>query len=334
MTLLHKIKHQALAATAAVLTLALITTGVVSAANKKDAKPTTGLMISPATNQVELAPKQVYKGQMTVKNTSTIPMDFKIGSGSYTIVNNNYSAPNYDKVGKFSLMKDWITVDKTELHAIPAGKTAVVNYTIKVPDNPPAGTQYATLFASTVLPTQDKDAATSVKSSARVGMVISASMKGGKTVERNTIEKQSIPGYQPQAPLKSSFVIKNEGNVAAAVDYSMEVHSWLDNRLEFQGESQQASVYPETSRTFDMAWTQMRTGIYKVKQKVSVNGRDHSIERVVVSVPVWIFVLVVVGVILLGAFVAINVKSIIDTRKRNSDKAGKSHKATSHKGDK
>ncbi len=333
MTLLHKIKHHALTVSAAVLALAMITTGVVSAANKKDVKPTTGLMISPATNSIELAPKQVYKGQMTVKNTSTIPMDFKIGSGSYTIVNNNYSAPNYDKVGKYSLMKDWISVDKSELHGIPAGKTAVVNYTIKVPDNPPAGTQYATLFASTVLPTQDKSATTSVKSSARVGMVISASMKGGKTVDRNTIEKQSIPGYQPQAPLKSSFTIKNEGNVAAAVNYSMEVHSWLDNRLEFQGEQQQASVYPETSRDFDMTWTQMRTGIYKVKQKVSVNGRDHSIEKVVVSVPIWIFVLAIIGILLIAVFTAINVKGIMDARKRNN-KSAKSHKATSRKGDK
>lgn len=324
MNLLKKFKSAAIIVPA--LAVAFLAAATVSNDASAEDKPYAGVQISPATNAIELSPGQTYTGQMTVRNTSRNTISYEISSGAYTIVNNNYDAPNYDKAGKYSLMKDWIKVSPTKLENVKSDETRTITYTIKVPSNPPAGTQYATVFASTI--NNEKLKSTGVQATARAGMVVSANMKGGKTVDRVTILDQGIPGYQPASPLTSTFKVKNEGNIAASVSYSMKVTSWINGRTEYETKDLSAGVYPETTRTFDMKWENSRIGIYNVEQKVKVNGRDYSIKKVVVAIPVWIIVLIILAIVCIIVFTVINVKA---AREAKGTKSKSSSRKTSRR---
>ena len=330
MNLLKKLKYTVYAVPALALAIMGVFTLTVSAnaTDNEDARPYAGLQISPATNSIELAAGQSYTGQMTVRNTSRNAISYEVSTGTYTIVDNNYDAPNYNKTGKYSLMKDWIKVSPARLDNVQPDETRTITYTIKVPSNPPAGTQYATVFASTV--NNEKAKATGVQSTARAGMVIAANMKGGKTVDRVTIIDQSIPSYQPTSPLTSTFKVKNEGNIAASTTYSMKVTSWINGRLEYETREASAGVYPETTRTFDMQWKDSRIGIFKVEQSVRVNGRDYSTQKVVVAVPIWIIILIVLAIVCLVVFTVINIKAAREAKggkAKSSTKTSKRRKA-------
>ena len=186
MNLLKNLKYTVYAVPALALAIMGVFTLTVSAnaTDNEDARPYAGLQISPATNSIELAAGQSYTGQMTVRNTSRNAISYEVSTGTYTIVDNNYDAPNYDKTGKYSLMKDWIKVSPARLDNVQPDETRTITYTIQVPSNPPAGTQYATVFASTV--NNEKAKATGVQATARAGMVIASNMKCGKTVDRVT----------------------------------------------------------------------------------------------------------------------------------------------------
>ncbi len=285
----------------------------------EDAQYGAGVTISPAINSVELAPGETYKGEMKVTNNSKIAMSYEISTGNYTIVNNDYSAPNYEKSGKYSLMKDWTTATPKTLNNLQPGESRTVTYIIKVPSNPPAGTQYATVFASTI--NNEKLKTTGIQSIARAGLVVTANMKGGKTVDRVTILDQNIPGYQPAAPLTSTFKVKNEGNIAASTTYSMKITSWLNGRTVYEDKSISSGVYPETTRAFDLKWEDSRIGIYNVEQKVKVNGRDYSIKKVVVAIPIWIIILVILAIVCMIVFTIINVKAAHDAKNGNKAKS-------------
>lgn len=331
MRLFRKLRQSALIAGIFVLSLAFVTTGIVMAEAQKqsDKKPEvkTGLWIKPATNEISLGAKESYSGTMLVTNTSTSPMDFKIDAGAYTIRNNNYSTPDYSSEGKYSLMKNWIKFDRTDIKNVPANGSVEVKYTITAPANIPSGTQYATIFASTV--NKQHNNATGVQSNARIGMVVKANMKGGRTIERNTIEGQRIDFFQPKAPLTSKFTVKNEGNVASSVTYSMTVKSWINGRVEYQGDTQPADVYPESRRDFDLTWSQVRPGIYSVSQIVNVNGKDHSITRVVVALPMWLIILFILAVVCFVVFIVVNVRNILAARRKHSKSSNKSRRSSS-----
>ena len=273
-------------------------------------EPFKGLVISPATNRIELKNGQVYTNQMNVQNKTDENMDIVMSTGSYVIDNNNYSSPNYSSPSKYSLMKDWIKLDQTKFTLAP-GQSKQVHYTVTTPVNPPSGMQYATI------------------------LVLSAYMVDGKTDDRSSIQNEKIAGYQPTSPLKASFTIKNEGNIGVDVQYYMTIKSAIngkdayDSRDEAGEGGDKASVYPETSRNFDLNWKKVGIGFYNVELHIITNGRDHVTKQLVCTVPVWIIILIVIAIVSLVAYAIINYRMAKEAKQGRSSK--KSTKKSSKK---
>ena len=262
-----------------------------------------GLEISPASNRIELGNGEVYSGEMSVANSTDADMNVEMSVGSYSIEDSNYGSPNYDNPSKYSVMKDWIHLDKEEFTLAP-GESTIVNYTITAPAEPPAGMQFATIFASTT-PTEELEGSGIIATS-RIGMVVSALMKDGQTIEQANIQDEKINGYQPTSPLKGSFAVKNEGNVGADITYQLVVKSAINGREVFKSETESSSVYPESTRNFSLSWDQVRIGFYNVEMNITLNGNNHTVKQLVCTVPVWIIILVVIAILSLVAYCVLN----------------------------
>lgn len=278
-----------------------------------------GLEISPASNRIELGNGEVYTGEMSVKNSTDADMNVKMSVGSYSIEDSNYSSPNYDSPSKYSVIKDWIQLDKNEFVLSPDEST-VVRYTINTPANPPAGMQFATIFASTT-PSEELEGSGIVATS-RIGMVVSALMKDGETIEQANIQNEKIDGYQPTSPLKASLAIKNEGNVGVDVSYSMTVKSAINGTEVYKSNTDSNSVYPESTRNFTVNWDQVGIGFYNVELNITLNGKNHTVKKLVCTVPIWIIILIIIAILSLVAY------AVINYRMRQEAKGGKSKKTT------
>lgn len=278
-----------------------------------------GLEISPASNRIELGNGEVYTGEMSVKNSTDADMNVEMSVGSYSIEDSNYGSPNYDSPSKYSVIKDWIQLDKNEFVLSPDEST-VVRYTINTPANPPAGMQFATIFASTT-PSEELEGSGIVATS-RIGMVVSALMKDGETIEQASIQNEKIDGYQPTSPLKASFAIKNEGNVGVDVSYSMTVKSAINGTEVYKSNTDSNSVYPESTRNFTVNWDQVGIGFYNVELNIALNGKNHTVKKLVCTVPIWIIILIIIAILSLVAY------AVINYRMRQEAKGSKSKKTT------
>lgn len=288
-----------------------------------------GLLISPATQSISLKNGEVYAGKMTVRNGSDNDMPVKMSTGSYTIKDNNYDSPLYDSPSKYSLMGGWIKLDKTSFTLKPKESTEV-NYIIITPNDPPSGTQYATIFASTE---PAKQTTSGISAVSRVGMVINAKMADGKTIEKASVVDEKIAGYQPTSPLKASFRIKNDGNVGTDVKYQMTVKSAINGKEVYKAAAKSASVYPESARSYTQEWDGVGIGFYNVEQKVTVNGKDHVTTKLVTAVPIWIILLIVVAIAALIAYAIINYRMAHDAKggNKSTKKTTAKKSATSRK---
>lgn len=222
-------------------------------------------------------------------------------------------------------MKDWIRLDKEEFTLAP-GESQIVTYTINTPADPPSGMQYATIFASTTPDSQIEG--TGITATSRVGLVLSALMKDGETIQQSSIQDEKIAGYQPTSPLKASFAVKNEGNVGADVTYQMTVKSAINGTEVYKSDQDSSSVYPDSTRSFSISWDQMGIGFYNVELKINLDGNEHTVKQLVCTVPVWIIILVVIAILSLVAY------AVINYRMRQEAKGGKTTKKSTKKSSK
>lgn len=265
-----------------------------------------GLLISPPSSTFDLSIDDVKSGEMSVENSTDHDMDVKMSVTNYSINNDNYSAPNYEGNSKYSLMKNWIKLDKTNFTLKP-GEHQIVKYTI----NPrqagqtmlPGGTQYAAIFAENIPQKSNQSGVTAIS---RVGTVVRANMIGGQTIEKAEITNKKINWYQPNSPLKASFTVKNEGNIAADVSYSMRVTSAINGGQVFKTEGQSSSIYPETTRELTAEWPKMGVGFYNVELTTTVNGKSETVKKLVCTIPIWIILLIMISIASLVAYGVIN----------------------------
>lgn len=274
-----------------------------------------GLMVSPSSNKINLKNSQVYTGTMKVSNTTDKDMPINMSVGTYTIQNDNYSAPLYSSPSKYSIMKDWIRLDKTSF-TVKANDATDVHYTIVAPANPPEGTQYASIFAET----EPSSQGAGISATSRVGLIVSANMVDGKTNDKSVIQNEKINGFQPNPPLKASFAIKNEGNIGVTTKYKLIVKNAINGSSAYESDETTSDVYPETNRGFSVTWDKPGIGFYNVELKINANGRDHTVKKLVCTVPVWIFILAVLAIAGLVGYFVINYRMRQEARGKKSSK--------------
>lgn len=280
-----------------------------------------GILISPASRSFDLRNGQVYVGQMSVENSTDSVMHVQMSVGSYEILNDNYNTPNYDRPSKYSAIANWIKLDKQDLQIQP-GKSEVINYTIKTPSNPPGGTQYATIFASNT----PKGDGAGIKATSRVGMVIRARMVDGKTIDASSIKNEKIDWYQPTSPLKAIFSVKNEGNVGSDVAYSLMIKNAINGSEVYRSAQKTDSIFPETTRNMSIGWDKVGVGFYNVELTINLNGRVHTVKKLVCTVPIWIIILLIIAIASLTAYGVINYRMAKESRLSTTKKTNKRKK--------
>ncbi|KKI22726.1 hypothetical protein XM48_00410 [Leucobacter sp. Ag1] len=254
------------------------------------------ITISPTREKLALDPGQSYNGTFEVFNSGSKPIEFSVYVSPYQISDIDYQNPDFETDAPRTQLSRWVTLG-SESVTLEANELTKVPYLIQVPEDVPAGGQYAALFVETRVP-DESDSSVVVKS--RAGMLLYVTVNGD-TREAGRITEERVDWWQPAAPLTSSTTVKNTGNTDFFVSSRIQVSTLFGNEV-FES-SKQSPVLPDTSRRIALEWAESSPGIYQVTTTTTILGEDQVSSKWVFVLPLGILLGILSGLVLaVGVF--------------------------------
>ena len=267
-------------------------------------------VVTPMSQDFNLEPGGIYTGRIMVTNPGNSTEDFayKISVAPYSVMGEGYDA-DLATISNRSMVVDWTKVENPE-GSLKPNETAEINFTITVPENAPAGGQYASLLV-----TEDTEAVAAqgvkVNSIFEIASLVYANV-AGETVTGGEILENNIPGFIMSAPIEVGALISNTGNIHQTATTVLDVKNLMTGEIILPTE-QNAGRYaeiimPETTRRTNYEIADLPVvGVIQVSQTVYYNGVSSVEIKDVLICPIWL-ILVAVAIflgIIFGTFFGI-----------------------------
>lgn len=256
--------------------------------------------VSPMNEKIILVPGEVYEGSFKVSNpaASTEDFNYKIEVQPF-YVDEDYN-PIYVNSGDFNQIVEWVTVENPKGTIFPNG-VVTIRYKINVPEDAPAGGQYASLTTMQDL-SGEASAGVSIASVPAIAHIIYAEVAG--TTERaGEFVSIDVPGFVFGGNLTAKSAIKNTGNTYGTAKYSVKVTPLFSDEPVFSNEEDPTTMVIMQGRTYysETVWPETPLfGIYNVVYAVEFDGLiSKEVSKMVIVCPLWLLFIGIFGVVLL-----------------------------------
>lgn len=265
------------------------------------------MTISPPRQDIVLVPGEVYEGTLLVSNSVNAAKDLKYSAtiGSFGLDkdengNTDYNSTDVDTITEYNQIMDWIKLDKDHGTVAP-NETDTITFTITVPEDAPAGGQYATIIVQDDTE-KDSDAGGNIviENVVRFAASILAEV-AGETRNEGTILDNSIPAFMLNNKLAATSTVQNSGNVHTKASYVLQVWPLIGDEEICTNEENptEHTVMPGTERINAEECNLPPFGIFRVKQTVKIFGETSVAERVVVVCPLWLLFIIIFAIVAL-----------------------------------
>ena len=257
------------------------------------------IQVTPVSSRVVLRPGESLDYSMTVANIGTDKFSYSVYTAPYSVVDEDYNVSFSNETNRTQLSR-WIkfiqedgsTTDTYKGSLEPNAKHTI-NYRITVPEDVPAGGQYATIFAQTDNDSENKETS-GITTVSRIGLVVYG-RTNGETNESASITDWNVSGFLNQGPITATSKVKNEGNTDIEAKYKFTVKSIFGNTLH---ENEQAyNILPDTERRLSTEWENTSPmGLFWVTYSVSSSALESAREetKLVVILPVYMIVIMLI----------------------------------------
>ena len=262
--------------------------------------------IMPMSQRFTLEPGKTYTGSITVVNPADSTSDFhyKASVTPYGVVGENYEADLASTTSRTEIVK-WIKISEPTGSVAPNG-TKKIEFTITVPENAPAGGQYATISVGS----NDQvsaDSGVAVRNVFEMASIIYGQVTG-ETVHKGEILENSIPGFSAVSPLTLTALISNEGNIHESATFVITVSNFFTGEVILPTEENDGNyselIMPETERFISREINNLPTiGAVKVGQTIYYQGQSSIQEKVVILCPIWFLILAILTILAIIATV-------------------------------
>lgn len=274
--------------------------------------------VTPMSQRFTLEPGQSYTGKLKVINPtdSTGNLDYKAYVAPYGVSGEAYEADLLTSTN-YNQIKDWIKIENPS-GSLKPNETGEISFSIKVPENAPAGGQYAAIVVTRNDKEQESNDGVAVKDVFEMASLVYAQVNG-ETVHEGEILENNIPGFVTSAPITLSAKITNAGNVHENATIVIKATEFFTGNVIVEGnmedEYYSEIIMPETTRLIvrDINEGLPLLGIVRVEQTINYNGQTSTESRNVIICPVWFLLLMIAT---LGAIVATVVHIVRKHRKK------------------
>lgn len=261
---------------------------------------TNAFTVTPMNQEISLSPGEVYEGSITVINPSYAKENFpyKVEVTPYGVANEDYTADLLSESDRTAISK-WIKIDEPTGEIKP-NESKKVNFTITVPENVPAGGQYATIAVSSNKDITDSNGV-SVQNVFEIASIIYAKV-AGETIHDGEIKENNVPSFVLTKPVMLSALITNNGNIHETATFTITVSDFFTGNVILPTE-ENTGVYsevimPETTRYTEREVNDLPDlGVVKVSQTINYNGQTSTVEKNIIICPIWFLVLMSLTII-------------------------------------
>lgn len=283
------------------------------------------LTFGPTSQRISLQPGEKYRSSVIVSNPATSIGDtkFALFVYPYTVTNDDYD-PAFDKMNTYTQIVDWITLDKTEGTLAP-NDNMEIGFTIDVPEDAPAGGQYAAIVAQDMTNLGNSNSGNvQIANISAVGSIVVADV-AGQTREYGEIFENNMPSFVLSAPFIASAGVKNTGNVHTDAKSVLQVWPLFSDEEIYTNEESEDNtklILPDTTRYFFNTWEDAPAiGIFRVKQTVTIFNETSVNEKIIVICPLWLlFIIIFLIALLLIWFTTVIVKKVRKSKKVQNNK--------------
>lgn len=273
------------------------------------------LTVSPQHQTVTLVPGEVFEGliKVSAQAGSDVATGFEISVGPFSQVKNDdskddYGDVNYVESSTYNQIVDWITFDSTS-GVVKPNETKVIPFKITVPEDAPAGGQYASIIVRDANPSVSEDDGLAINSVFQIISILYADV-AGETRQTGEITDNSMPSFLLNGPLDASSMVKNTGNVHTRAQYTFQVWPLFsaEEICTNEEDPETSLVLPETERYHSQTCQLPSIGIFKAKQTVKLFDKTSVTEKMVIICPLWLLFVIVAFIIILIFWVAFNIR--------------------------
>lgn len=251
--------------------------------------------LTPMNHDIELTPGQTYTGYITVVNPSDATSDFayKVSVTPFSVIGEDYTVDLLTEHNR-SMLTKWITINEPT-GVLEPNESRQVEFVINVPENAPAGGQYASLTVASD-DSINTEGGFAIQNVLEMASIIYAQVDG-QTVHQGQILENNIPSFVTATPAKLSAMIQNTGNVHDYATYTITISDVFTGQVilpttENEGRYTEV-IMPETTYFSQREISNLPAiGIVKVSQTIRFNGEVSVKEGNIIICPVWFMALI------------------------------------------
>ena len=266
--------------------------------------------ISPYRQTITIKPGEVYTGSFKVVNVGEVDFKYTISVSPYNVIGTEYT-PDFNATGPLSMIKDWVTFSSYSGELAPHTSSDPILYTITVPSEIPSGSQYAAIKDTIV--NEDTAESTGINNITSAAMLVYAEVSDGNGYYDGEIIENNVPQFVFSAPLTTSSLVSNTGNLYADASYLLEIYSIFNQdepAYTNQEDNVSAIILPDTKRFHAQNWFEApMVGIFKVRQTIKFLDKVSVVEKIVIVCPLWLIFLIIFGLFVIIIWLRARAKS-------------------------
>ncbi|MBQ8996427.1 hypothetical protein IJ095_00125 [Candidatus Saccharibacteria bacterium] len=260
--------------------------------------------VSPMYQMISLTPGETYVGNFEIVNPGDNVYNFyyQLRVEPYSVDEAN--SPQLEANGDYSHIVDWIELSNPT-GVIAPNEHAEARFVIDVPENAPAGGQYASIVVSSGeyrVDNSDVD----LREVYETAHILYADI-AGETVRKGTITDISVPSFLLSGQITGSATINNEGNVHSEAVQTMQIFPLFSNEEVYTNEEdpKKTWIMPERSIFTSVKWDGAPSlGVFHVIYNVEYEGVKANVDKIVIVCPIWLlFILIACLFIVLFAII-------------------------------
>ena len=289
-------------------------------AEEDSSKPAIWLQISPVSNRVSFKKGGKYDYSFTVSNIGSESFSYHVYAAPYSVTGEDYNVSFSNETNRTQISR-WIKfydsegkLGDTASFKIDPGASQSVSYQVQVPDDIPAGGQYACIFAESD-ETEGSVSGSGIKTVSRVGLIVYGRSDDGETVDQAAIRDITIPTFMTSGKVSATSTVKNEGNTDFEAVFSVNIKSIFGRQLYEKNSSY--NVLPDTDRKIEMDWDETPfMGVFRVRYVVRALDQLEDVSRIVIVMPIFVIVLVIILLTLITIWIIILIRKRRERKSR------------------